>query len=423
MGKKGERGSLRRVRLVVIAISSTALLVATVLVTTEVAGAAGSRPVISDLAASPATLPNVGGIVSVSATISGGTSCTWSAKPALTDLPVSAPCSTGQVSQFVTVPANKAKTFSVTLTVQGATKRAHADVKIVETKAPPNPMISSVNPSSGPVLGNQAITVTGTNLSTATAVTFGGYNGQVIKVFSDNSVLVSNPDLGTPGAVDTQITLAGNQVSPTVPGDVFTYAEGPSGFPTSIVGTASGVSTINDRGAGNPETTWSGSMTFTWDPSCVDNPVGLSSNQPPAACYEGSFSGNGSHNWYGYGIDGPGDTPICASPLSFSYSDPQGDIGADIQIDAGGNYHLYFNVEEVPDVPPACAGGDLESSNPLVGFEHLLTGDTLGPDGYLMGQTTLSESGQDAGGDGSQMTNNGIAGPGWSGTIDWTFSY
>jgi hypothetical protein len=408
---------------VVVAVGAV-LLVTGILVTAGSAGAVVVRPVISGLAASPSTLPDVGGIASVSATVSGGSTCTWSAKPTLTGLPASTPCTSGTVTQSVDIPGGKAKKFTVTLTVQGPTASRRANVKIVETKALPNPTVTSINPSSGPERGSEAITVTGTNLSTATSVTFGGNSGQVLQVLSDDSVLVSNPDWGTTGTADTQIILAGNETSPTTPGDVFTYVDGPAQFPATIIGTASGVSTVDDHGPGNPETTWSGTVTFTWDPGCSENPVGLISNQQAAACYTGTFSGTGSHNWYGYGIDGPGDTPVCASPLNFTLSSPTVPIGADIQIDSEGNYHFYFSFDQGLDFPPPCTNNeDISSSEPLVGFEHDLSGDTMTPDSYQFGQDTGSESGQDAGGDGPQMTTNGIAGAGWSGTIDWTFDY
>jgi len=69
------------------------------------------------------------------------------------------------------------------------------------------PTITSIAPSSGPVSGGTGVTITGTNLSSPTSVTFGGFPGTVTGG-GDTSITVTTPP-GIAGLVDVVVTTAG----------------------------------------------------------------------------------------------------------------------------------------------------------------------------------------------------------------------
>ncbi|QOV40152.1 IPT/TIG domain-containing protein [Streptomyces ferrugineus] len=85
---------------------------------------------------------------------------------------------------------------------------------------PPVPTIATVTPSTGPVAGGTAVMIVGTDLDTATAVTFGGTAGTDLTVESDTKLTVTTP-ASTSGAKDVIVTTAGGSVTKT---GGFTYA-------------------------------------------------------------------------------------------------------------------------------------------------------------------------------------------------------
>ncbi len=85
---------------------------------------------------------------------------------------------------------------------------------------PPAPTITTVTPSTGPIAGGTVVTITGTNLDGATAVTFGGAAGTALSVESDTELTVTTP-AGTSGAKDVVVTTGGGSATET---GGFTYA-------------------------------------------------------------------------------------------------------------------------------------------------------------------------------------------------------
>ena len=85
----------------------------------------------------------------------------------------------------------------------------------------PVPTVTSVSPSSGPLIGGTKVTITGTGLLGATEVKFGSYVATELKVNSETSVEATSP-AGT-GKVHVTVTTAGG-TSPEMPPDEFTYA-------------------------------------------------------------------------------------------------------------------------------------------------------------------------------------------------------
>jgi hypothetical protein len=82
------------------------------------------------------------------------------------------------------------------------------------------PSVTRVEPGFGPASGGTSITITGSNLSGATAVKFGSTNATSFTVNSETSITAVSP-AGT-GTVDVTVTTAAG-TSPTSPADQFTY--------------------------------------------------------------------------------------------------------------------------------------------------------------------------------------------------------
>src|SRR5580700_6397798 len=84
---------------------------------------ASAKPVITNYDANPATLPYTGGSVTLSATVSGASSCTFStAGRGISGLPTTVACTSGSASAIVVVAANTAtrsKALNVKLTAIG----------------------------------------------------------------------------------------------------------------------------------------------------------------------------------------------------------------------------------------------------------------------------------------------------------------
>jgi hypothetical protein len=82
------------------------------------------------------------------------------------------------------------------------------------------PTVTGISPTTGTVLGGTSVTVTGTNLSGATAVNFGAVAG-TITANTATTVTVTSPS-GSVGVVDVTVTTPGG-TSATSPADHFTY--------------------------------------------------------------------------------------------------------------------------------------------------------------------------------------------------------
>ena len=90
---------------------------------------------------------------------------------------------------------------------------------------PPSPTVTSVSPTAGPLAGGTSVTVTGTNLTGATAVNFGVTPGTGIANNTATSLTVNSP-AHIAGPVDvTVVTSAGTTA--TSGADQFTYSSGP----------------------------------------------------------------------------------------------------------------------------------------------------------------------------------------------------
>jgi YVTN family beta-propeller protein len=107
--------------------------------------------------------------------------------------------------------------------------------------ADPSPTVSNVTPSSGPAAGGSIVTISGFNLSLASAVMFGATPAASYTVNSSSQITAVAPP-GVAGPVDVTVTTAGG-TSATSPSDIFTFVK----EPTTTVASASPDSTSAER--------------------------------------------------------------------------------------------------------------------------------------------------------------------------------
>ena len=89
----------------------------------------------------------------------------------------------------------------------------------------PAPIVASIAPDAGPLGGGTSVTLTGTNLSGATAVSFGVTAATGFTVNSATSITATTP-AGSAGVVDVTVTTVGG-TSATSAADHFTYVPAP----------------------------------------------------------------------------------------------------------------------------------------------------------------------------------------------------
>jgi hypothetical protein len=125
--------------------------------------------------------------------------------------------------------------------------KAAAEPEIPVT--PGAPTVIQIFPQSGPVSGGNVVTIVGTALSTASAVTFGSVPATSVTVVSDTEIIATSPAEGA-GAVDVTVTTP-EGTSPASGGAEFTYLAAPvvSGVNPGS-GPASGGTSVTIVGSG-----------------------------------------------------------------------------------------------------------------------------------------------------------------------------
>src|SRR5664279_1223805 len=154
----------------------------------------------------------------------------------------------------------------------------------------PAPAVSGLAPTGGGTGGGTVVTVTGTDLTGATAVTFGGTAGTDLTVVSGTELTVTSPAHDA-GKVDVQVTTPAG-TSPTGDADAFTYTA-----PTTA----------------SPAWAWGSGSYGQLGNGCTDNnpvPVPMSKlTGVVTAVAAGGFAGyallaDGTVQAWGYGADG-----------------------------------------------------------------------------------------------------------------------
>jgi hypothetical protein len=188
-----------------------------------------ARPTVTAVA--PTSGPSAGGTaVTITGTnLTGATAVTFGATAA------KAFSVTNATTISATAPAGSA-TVDITVTTVGGTSAAAAADHYTYTAAPPPaPTVTALSPTSGPGAGGTAVTITGTNLTGATAVMFGATAATAFGVTNATTISATSPT-GT-GTVDVTVTTAGGTTT-TSAADKFTYVTGPppGSIPSPVAG-------------------------------------------------------------------------------------------------------------------------------------------------------------------------------------------
>ncbi|MBE7163431.1 MAG: IPT/TIG domain-containing protein, partial [Williamsia herbipolensis] len=175
--------------------------------------ALANAPVVTGL--SPVSGPRTGGTaVAITGTHFTGTTGVMFGAAAGTDVTV-----VDDSHLTVTTPAHAAGDVDVTITnAAGTSTSVPADEF---TYLPLQPTITKVAPATGPSTGGTRVTVTGTNLTGATGVTFGTTAGTKITVVDDTHLTVKTP-AHKAGTVDVTVTTS-EGTSTASSADHFTY--------------------------------------------------------------------------------------------------------------------------------------------------------------------------------------------------------
>jgi hypothetical protein len=125
-----------------------------------------------------------------------------------------------------TSPAGSVGAADVTVTTPGGTSATSTADHFTYF---PAPVVTGVSPGAGPLAGGTMVTITGTGLTGATAVSFGLSAGTQVTVVSDTEVTAVSPG-GSAGAVGVTVTTPGGTSSLTPPDSDqdFTYTNGPT---------------------------------------------------------------------------------------------------------------------------------------------------------------------------------------------------
>ena len=121
----------------------------------------------------------------------------------------------------VASPSESTGTVDVTVTTAGGTSATSTADQFTYTAAP---IVLAVVPSVGPLAGGTTVTITGMNLTGATAVNFGAVAGTIVTDI-DNLIVATSPP-GSVGTVDVTVVTPGG-TSATSAADQFNYTTAP----------------------------------------------------------------------------------------------------------------------------------------------------------------------------------------------------
>lgn len=211
-------------------------------------------------AVAPPPAPAVSGLSPASGVASGGTSVTITGSNLTGATAVSfggtaASSFTVDSATRITAtsPGGPAGVASVSVTTPAGTS---ADTAVDDfTYLPPPPAVSGIAPASGPTVGGTSITVSGTDLAGATAVTFGGTAATSFSVDSPTRVTALSP-ARPPGSASVAVTTPGGTSADT-PSDDFTYSDAPPAIAglAPVGGPVAGGTSVTISGSGFSGTT------------------------------------------------------------------------------------------------------------------------------------------------------------------------
>jgi hypothetical protein len=173
--------------------------------------------------------PTVTGVSPAAGSTAGGTSVTITGTglTGVTSVNFGSTAATGvnvnsDTSVTATSPAGAAGTVDVVVQNAAGFSPTSAADQFTYTNGP---TVTAVSPDSGPVAGGTSVTVTGANLTGATAVNFGTTAGTNVVVNGGGTSLTVTSPAGSLGTVDVTVVTTGG-TSPTSAADKFTYHSG-----------------------------------------------------------------------------------------------------------------------------------------------------------------------------------------------------
>jgi len=142
------------------------------------------------------------------------------------------------------------------------------------------PAVTQVSPSVGPTAGGTSVTITGLNLSGASAVDFGGSPAATFTVNSDTSITATSP-AGATGTVDILVTTP-QGTSAANASDEFTYADVPTVTNVALnFGPTAGGTSVTITGTGFTGATSVQFGSFEATSFIVDSDTSISAITPP----------------------------------------------------------------------------------------------------------------------------------------------
>ncbi len=154
--------------------------------------------------------------------------------------------SDGQITA-TSPPGSGTVDVTVTTLLGGTSPTTPADEYTYEDA----PTVTGVSTSAGPLNGGTAVTITGTNLTDATGVSFGTTPATSFTVVNSTTITTTSPGVSQAGAVDVTVTTPVATSAANPPGDQFSYDPVPA--VTNVqpsAGALAGGTTVTISGSG-----------------------------------------------------------------------------------------------------------------------------------------------------------------------------
>ncbi len=189
---------------------------------------------------------------------------------------------TNSGSIAATAPMASAGTVDVRVTVNGVTSAVNEPGDEFTYSVPPPPTVTAVSPATGSTAGGTGVTITGSNFTGASAVTFGTVAATTYSVTNSGSIAATAP-MASAGTVDVRVTVNGVTSAVNEPGDEFTYKVPTTGTITAV-GTLASVE-------------GSGTSTLAVSPKTAGDVLVVFAQTSAAGFTVSSVSGGGVATW------------------------------------------------------------------------------------------------------------------------------
>jgi Zn-dependent metalloprotease len=190
-------------------------------------------------AAAPA-VPTITGVTPATGPTSGGTALTVTGTNfviTFTNVTVGGVAATGVLvasptSLVATTPPHAAGAVDVAVTTPAGTA-TRASGFTYTAAPPPPPTLASITPTTGPVAGGTAVTLTGTNFTAGASVTLGGAPATSVVVVNSTRMTAITPSHAA-GPVNVTVTTIEWPAAPATLANGFTYSTAPTDTPLMV---------------------------------------------------------------------------------------------------------------------------------------------------------------------------------------------